>query len=159
NLETTELAPDSRLILPVAPGHSLDDPDHMAFSKHPTRYRVRKDDTVLSVADDFGVPPARLRKWNHLKGNELRKGRVLLIYRPVGEGERAAASERTPRHKGKGGAQASNGSSRIHTVKEGETLYSIAAANNTTVEALRRDNRLSSSHLQPGEKLVIKSER
>ncbi len=158
SLETTDLPPDSRLIIPVAPGRSLDDPEHMAFSKHPTRYRVRKGDTVLSVADDFGVPPARLRKWNRIKGNELRKGRVLLIYRPVGEGQRAAASERIPRHKGKDSAPAAKGSSRIHTVKEGETLYSIAADNNTTVEALRRDNRLSSSHLQPGDKLVIHRE-
>ncbi|MGH9668844.1 MAG: LysM peptidoglycan-binding domain-containing protein [Terriglobales bacterium] len=159
NLETTELAPDTKLILPVAPGRSLDDPERMAFSKRATRYRVRKGDTVLSVADDFGVPPSHLRKWNHLKGNELRKGRVLVIYRPVGESERAAASEKSPKSSRKSSLQPSKSGSRVHTVKAGETLYSIAAANNTTVEALRRDNQLSSAHLQPGDKLIIKSER
>jgi membrane-bound lytic murein transglycosylase D len=161
NLESTELAPGSKLILPVAPGRSLDDPEHMAFSKRATRYRVRQGDTVLSVADDFGVPPSRLRKWNRLKGNELRKGRTLVIYRPVGESEAAGSSAgKASKSRGKKGSEAApRGAERIHTVRPGESLYSIATANNTTVEALRRDNRLGASHLQPGDKLVIKSER
>lgn len=156
SLETTALEPDSKLILPIAPGRSLDDPEHMAFSKSATRYRVRKGDTVLSVADDFGVPPSRLRKWNRLKGNELRPGRVLRIYRPVAvsraSGGRPAKSSKS---RSPGGSQTSAGGKRIHTVQPGETLYSIAAANNTTVEALRRDNQLTSSRLYPGDKLVI----
>ncbi|MGH9491990.1 MAG: LysM peptidoglycan-binding domain-containing protein, partial [Terriglobales bacterium] len=159
NLETTELAPDTKLILPVAPGRSLDDPERMAFSKRPTRYRVRKGDTVLSVADDFGVPPSRLRKWNRLKGNELRKGRVLVIYRPVGESEASGARPgKSSKSSGKSSLQTFKSGRRIHTVQPGETLYSIATANNTTVEALRRDNQLTSSRLQPGDKLVIKNE-
>jgi membrane-bound lytic murein transglycosylase D len=158
DLEGGELAPDSKLILPMAPGRSLDDPEHMAFSKRPTRYRVRKGDTVLSVADDFGVPPSHLRKWNHLKGNELRKGRVLVIYRPVGESEASGSSGKPSKSRSKRGLQSSEDGKRIHTVKPGETLYSIAAANNTTVEALRRDNRLTSRHLQPGDKLVVHRE-
>ena len=156
NLEGSELAPDSKLILPIAPGRSLDDPESMAFSKRATRYRVRKGDTVLSVADDFGVPPSRLRKWNRLKGNELRPGRVLKIYRPVGEsrasGGRPAKSSKS---RSPSGSQTSAGGKRVHTVQPGETLYSIAAANKTTVEALRRDNQLTSGRLQPGDKLVI----
>ena len=68
------------------------DSDVGVFSKRPTRYRVRKGDTVLSVADDFGVPPERLRRWNRLKGNELRKGRSIVIYRPVAEGSKEAAA-------------------------------------------------------------------
>jgi membrane-bound lytic murein transglycosylase D len=159
NLEGAELAPESKLILPIAPGRSLDDLEHMAFSKRATRYRVRKGDTVLSVADDFGVPPSRLRKWNHLKGNELRKGRALLIYRPVGEGEASGGRPgKSAKSRSKSGLQAASGGKKIHTVKPGETLYSIAAANNTTVEALRRDNQRTSRHLQPGDKLVIQRE-
>jgi membrane-bound lytic murein transglycosylase D len=158
DLEGRELAPDSKLILPMAPSRNLDDPEHMAFSKRPTRYRARKGDTVLSVADDFGVPPANLRKWNHLKGNELRKGRVLVIYRPAGESEAGGSSGKPSKSRNKSGLQTSQGGKRIHIVKPGETLFSIAAANNTTVEALRRDNRRASTHLQPGDKLVIHRE-
>ena len=39
------------------------------YSKHATRYKVRKGDTVESVADNFGVPAKMIRQWNHLKGN------------------------------------------------------------------------------------------
>ena len=76
------------------------DSDSMVFSKRPTRYRVRRGDTVLSVADDFGVPPERIRRWNRLKGNELRKGRSIVIYRPAAEGSKEATApvRRRTRH-------------------------------------------------------------
>jgi LysM repeat protein len=35
------------------------------------------------VAADFGVSEERLRRWNHLKSNNLRAGRTLVIYPPV----------------------------------------------------------------------------
>ena len=40
-------------------------------------------------------------------------------------------------------------------MKAGETLYSIASAYNITVADLKRDNRLASSKLFPGDTLVI----
>ena len=85
NLEDGELKREAKLIIPVTPGKHGSAPavDSVAYSKHATRYKVRKGDTVLSVADDFSVPVERLRKWNHLKGNQLKPGRSLLIYRPA----------------------------------------------------------------------------
>ena len=49
----------------------------------PTHYKVRKGDTVESVADDFEVPVEKLRKWNHLRGTALTPGRTLVIYKPT----------------------------------------------------------------------------
>ena len=88
-LEEDDVQAETRLIIPMTGSR---DSDVMVFSKRPTRYRVRKGDTVLSVADDFGVPPERLRRWNRLKGNELHKGRSIVIYRPVAEGTKEAAA-------------------------------------------------------------------
>ena len=88
-LEEDDVQAETRLILPMTGSR---DSDGMVFSKRPSRYRVRKGDTVLSVADDFGVPPERIRRWNRLKGNELRKGRSIVIYRPVAEGSKEAAA-------------------------------------------------------------------
>jgi membrane-bound lytic murein transglycosylase D len=86
NLEGTDLALDSKLIIPVSPSKAAAEPSgHAAvvgFSKHPSHYTVRKGDTVLSVADDFGVPAEKLRQWNHLKGNVLRPGHSLTIFKP-----------------------------------------------------------------------------
>jgi LysM repeat protein len=52
---------------------------------------------VQTVAEDFGVPPDRLKRWNKLKGNSLARGRVLVVYKPLGPGEPDRAPVR--RHK------------------------------------------------------------
>src|SRR5256885_8498015 len=97
-LEEDDVQTETRLIIPMTGSR---DSDGMVFAQRPTRYHVRKGDTVLSVADDFGVPPERLRRWNRLKGNELRGHRSIVIYRPVAEGtaEAAAPAHRPSRHK------------------------------------------------------------
>ncbi|HSE47975.1 MAG TPA: LysM peptidoglycan-binding domain-containing protein [Terriglobales bacterium] len=154
-----EIGTQAKLIIPVTAANSrYADGAPLAFSKKPFRYRVRRGDTVLSVADDFGVPAERLRKWNRLRGNDLRKGRVLLIYKPV-DPELASSSPR-PVSKGKSKKATTKeaaGGSRMHTVKAGETLWSIASAYGTTVEALRRDNPNLSAKLRPGDTLVIRA--
>ena len=78
-----ELPTDTAVVIPV----SASDVNTIRYSKYPSRYKVHGGDTVLTVAEDFGVPPERLRRWNRLKGNELRRGRVLTIYKPLGPGE------------------------------------------------------------------------
>ncbi len=149
-----ELALDAKLIIPVTAGTKVGDTTR--YAKRPTRYKVRKGDTVMSVADDFGVPVEKLRKWNRLKGNTLRRGRVLLIYRP--EGEREALEQASSRQHPAASKSLKKGKlagTTTHTVQPGDTLYSIAQSYNTTVAALQRDNRLASSRLHPGDTLVI----
>jgi membrane-bound lytic murein transglycosylase D len=85
SLDGQELPVEAKLVIPMTgpvPTEGV-----VAYSKRPTRYKVRKGDTVLSVADDFGVSPERLRRWNRLKGNQLRRGRLLVIYKPLAPGE------------------------------------------------------------------------
>jgi len=43
-----------------------------------------------------------------------------------------------------------------HKVVRGETLYGIAKKYNTTVEKIKKDNRLKSNNLSVGQKLKIK---
>jgi hypothetical protein len=43
------------------------------------------------------VPPEKLRRWNRLKGNDLRRGRVLVVYKPLGPGEADKAPRRRKR--------------------------------------------------------------
>ncbi|HWX53932.1 MAG TPA: transglycosylase SLT domain-containing protein [Verrucomicrobiae bacterium] len=95
NLAATGLNPDSRVVIPGGGRDAL----KIAYSKHATRYKVHSGDSVLSVAEDFGVPPEKIRGWNRLKGNQLRSGKVLLIYKPVDSPDPARASAK--RHKKK----------------------------------------------------------
>jgi len=170
-LTANEVSPDTKLIIPIAEGkHAPGDVETLVFSRRATRYRVRRGDTVLSVADDFGVPPQKLRQWNRLKGNELRKGRTLYIYRPLPSGraepemQTASKSRRSynlqtsakAASKATAGASEAPAGGRTHTVQPGETLYSIANDYGTTVDALKRENKLASALLHPGDVLVIK---
>jgi membrane-bound lytic murein transglycosylase D len=80
--DSDSLTPQAKLVIPINPGRRGEG-ETMAFAKSATRYKIRKGDTVLSVADDFGVPVSNLRKWNHLRGTALTPGRTLLIHKPV----------------------------------------------------------------------------
>ena len=62
----------TKLIIPISPARHAT--QNAAYSKHPTHYKVRKGDTVASVADDFEVPVDKLRKWNHLRGSGAGSG-------------------------------------------------------------------------------------
>jgi membrane-bound lytic murein transglycosylase D len=99
NLEGTQLLADTKLVIPVSA--SAAGPGRIIYSRYPSRYKVHTGDTVLSVAEDFGVAPDRLRRWNHLKGNDLRRGRVLVVYKPLAPGE----ADRAPARKQKKNAR------------------------------------------------------
>jgi peptidoglycan lytic transglycosylase D len=74
---------EAKLVIPVTGAAS----ERIVYSRYPTRYKVHAGDTVLSVSEDFGVPPDRLRRWNRLKGNQLRRGTHLVVYKPLAPGE------------------------------------------------------------------------
>jgi peptidoglycan lytic transglycosylase D len=116
------------------------------------RYRARHGDTVESVADQFNITVAELKKWNGMRSNRLVAGMRLKIYpgvtgpMPV-KGSVTAARAEVP---------AKPGQSVTHRVQQGETLWSIAQAYQTTIEALRSGNRfLFSRPLQAGDILTI----
>jgi peptidoglycan lytic transglycosylase D len=90
NLEGTALAPEARLVIPVNSSAN----GKIVYSRYASHYKTHTGDTVLTVAEDFGVPADRLRRWNGLKGNGLRRGRVLVIYKPLAPGEADKAPAR-----------------------------------------------------------------
>ena len=156
NLHDSDISAETKLIIPVTAKSAA--ASATAYSKHPTRYHVRKGDTVASVADDFGVPAEKIRRWNHLKGDGLHAGRTLVIYKPVGESVMERASVTSP-HKSKSSKSKSLRTDakarRTHKVKPGETLFSIAKQYDTTVDALKRENPKLAAKLHPGDIVVV----
>ena len=153
-LESNTLDPDSKLIIPIAPGKHAAGEDVQTYSRRATPYRVRKGDTVTTVAETFAVPPQMVRRWNRLKGDSLRGKRVVYVHLPVSPVAResrqlSARSGRKTPSSGRRQAQVVR-----HTVKKGETLTSIATSYKTTVSALQRDNR--TANLRPGMILLIR---
>jgi membrane-bound lytic murein transglycosylase D len=62
------------LVIPVASA---------AASARPARYVVRRGDTLITVADRFGVSVGELRRWNHLSSNGLRPRSSLVVAEPI----------------------------------------------------------------------------
>ena len=104
HLEGGELDPQARLVIPVAPGkHPAS--DTATYARRITRYKVRNGDTVESVADNFGVSPQQLRRWNGIRSStsSLSGRRVLALHLPISpsarEAEVAASRSKSKRPK------------------------------------------------------------
>lgn len=98
-------------------------------------YVVQKGDTLYSIANKLGTTVSELKKENNLTSNTLQIGEVLRIpTKEIYEEEE-----------------------NIYIVKKGDTLYSVAMANNTTVDELKRINNLTTNILSTGQLLKIPS--
>src|SRR5579862_1892242 len=174
HMEGSELATDAKLVIPLAVGKNA--ADTATYARRITRYHVRRGDTIESVAENFGVSTKMLRRWNGLHGDSLRGRNVLALHLPISPGtelasnasRRPVARRRTtqiasakPAAKAEE-AEPSSSSNQTnvlhHTVKSGETLYSIATAYKTTVDALKRNNG-NVAILRPGMILVVQPAR
>lgn len=98
-------------------------------------YVVQKGDTLYSIANKLGTTVSELKKENNLTTNTLQIGEVLRIpTKEIYEGEE-----------------------NVYIVQKGDTLYSVAMANNTTVDELKKANNLTSNILSTGQLLKIPS--
>lgn len=116
----------------------------MASSKATSRYKVRRGDTLSSVARKHGLSTQQLARMNGLKTrSHLRLGQVLKVT------GKAAASRTATRAAGKGNTK------RIsYEVRKGDTLFSIGKRYNVSVKQIRNWNNASKS-IRPGQDLVI----
>ncbi len=80
------------------------------------RYRVRRGDTMVTLADRFGVTTSQLRRWNGLHGNRLPVGRTIYVSVPV-----RTHSRRTTHH-----------SSKSHTSSESKAHHSSSSSHTKT---------------------------
>ncbi|HEX3352626.1 MAG TPA: transglycosylase SLT domain-containing protein [Terriglobales bacterium] len=152
-----DLQPDSKLIIPIPPGKHSATEDGASYARRATRYKVRRGDTVQTVADNFSLPPVMIRRWNHLRGDSLRGRRIVYVHLPVTPSALSNDQPQETKSKPKNGLHpVSQRTVQRHKVQPGETLASIANTHHTTVAALKRDNG-NLAMLRPGMVLVIRS--
>ena len=127
-----------------------------AKSRRPaSSYTVRRGDTLAEVATKLGSDVEELAKINGLKRPyRLNPGDVI-------KGPRAApAPDKSFGAKGSAKASGKSAPAETYTVRSGDTLFSIAQKNGTTVEALRAANGLGrSSSISAGRKLRLSGGR
>jgi membrane-bound lytic murein transglycosylase D len=111
---------------PPKPGDELVIP--MATSTGQQRYRTRRGDTLVTVADRFGVSVEDLRAWNHLSSNRLAPGRTLYVAEPV---RLAPTARKTASH-------ARTAVAHGHTTREASHTRATPAASHKTTTSTHK---------------------
>jgi membrane-bound lytic murein transglycosylase D len=117
----------------------------------PVVHVVHRGDTLYAIARRTGTDVHTLARLNNLQpGDPLKAGQRLVI------GERGASSGRSkPASGGSGASGAAKGRPVTYTVRQGDTLYSIARFLQVTVQDLLGWNGMGASvSIRPGQKLV-----
>lgn len=109
-------------------GQIIKIPDNKVNSNE---YVVKSGDNLYSISRKYGVSVDELMSVNNLKSTVLSVGQVLKI---PNSGEVTNV---------------------IYTVKKGDSLWSIAKNNKTTVDAIVKLNNLSNANLSIGQKLLL----
>lgn len=94
-------------------------------------YTVKSGDSLWSIARKYNTTPSELMTYNNLKTNLLSIGQVLRI------------------------PSTNSSNDNTYIVKSGDSLWSIANRYNTTVDAIKAKNNLTSNNLSIGQVLTI----
>ena len=97
---------------------------------------VKSGETLSAIASKYGVSVDNIKNWNNLSTDKLSIGQKLTI-NPTTKSNNNSSTQ------------------KMHTVKSGETLSSIANKYNTTVDAIMKANNLKSTKIFVGQKLKI----
>jgi membrane-bound lytic murein transglycosylase D len=115
------------------------------------RYRVKSGDYLGKIANKYGVTVSQIKRWNGLRGVNLKIGQRLTIHP---KNPSRSKTNVTPTKKTKTTLAA--GTYNLYTVKNGDSLWSISQKfSGVTVQNLKNWNDISGKNLKPGTKLKI----
>jgi membrane-bound lytic murein transglycosylase D len=88
------------------------------------RYRVRRGDTMVTLADRFGVTTSQLRRWNGLHGNRLPVGKTIYVSEPVRTHRRSSRYKHASTAHRRSNSHNSSGSKAHHSGSSGHAKSS-----------------------------------
>lgn len=113
-----------------------------------TTHKVRRGESLFSIAEDYGVTIDNLKEWNNLSGSSIDAGQTLIV-----NASAAKASKKSS------GSSEKKAATTKHKVRRGETLGTIASRYGVTVDNLKDWNNLSSSRIDVGQTLIVKDSK
>ncbi len=135
-------------------------------SKSVKTHKVKKGETLFGISQAYKVSVADLMSWNNLREGSINVGQELML----GPGGNRAATS-TPNaanvnidrasvnnNPASGNVQPSSPANNpvYHTVKKGETLYSISVLHKTTVRDIKILNQKQDDNLRPNTQIRVK---
>ena len=108
-------------------------------------YKVKSGDTIGKIAELYKVSSSSIIKWNNIRNNKINAGQKLKIYSDYSANDVQTKTSRNTNKK----------TSKIHTVRKGETLFSIATNYSLSVDKLKSVNRISDNKIMVGQKIRL----
>lgn len=111
-------------------------------------YVVKKGDTLGHIAEKYKIYASEIRDWNNLIGSRINIGQELVLY--PNKTSRDVNSEKEEITFANPGNNA-----KLHKVKEGESLWTIARKYQVRVADIMTWNKLNNDRIRPGVELKI----
>jgi membrane-bound lytic murein transglycosylase D len=152
----TKLYNDTPIFIPVKKYHdpSLD----KEFAKvlkpyNPKVHVVKKGENLSAIARKYGLGLNEIMAMNKgIKPNKIQPGQNLIVSVDYKRSDKRYVAQTTKYKKYDTAAAAKK---KRHVVKSGESLWAIAQKYGTTVNAIKKSNKLSGSQILPGKVLII----
>lgn len=122
---------------------------------HQKTYTLKRGDSLWTVAKKFGVTTAELSSWNRIKQSQtLQPGMKLTVWQPT-----KTKTAQGVAHNGQAkniAALLNSKQFKRYTVKNGDSLWNIAMANQLSTKVIAKYNQISEKgYLKPGQVLKI----
>lgn len=118
-----------------------------------SRYRVKKKDTIASIARRYGTTAEALAEVNRLKSTAKIRGRTLLVPVPAAPEE---AAERVVAKASPSKKDTAREFNKYYTVKKGDTIASLSKKFNISQRILAAWNNLKGKMaLRPGKRIIV----
>lgn len=115
------------------------------------RHKIRSGESLSVIAYRYQTSSREIQKLNHMKGSFLRAGKTLLIPLPQNHQMALRSSDKPKKY---------TGNKHVHSVRSGESLWTIAKYYNTSPRKLCEWNGISiRKPIYKGQQLVIRSNR
>jgi len=124
-------------------------------------HQVRKGETLAGIAERYDMSVAELKQRNKLRSNQVNYGTKLTVVTTesaptatAAPAKRRVQAEIASKPAERSEAKAAT-ARRTHTVKRGETLFSIAQRYDMSLAEIKQLNKLRSDQVTSGSKLLV----